>query len=91
MSAYILSKFDRILSLVAKTLDQSKISSHEIDNVVLIGGFNDVPKLRSMLEAFFNGKVLTKGIEPDEVVVTGAAIQVHGSSSISSCPSLKAQ
>ena len=43
-----------------------------------------------MLEIIFDGKRVTEGIEPDEVAVTGAAIQVYGCASISSCPSLNA-
>ena len=51
-------------------MDKSKI-----DDIVLIGGSTRIPKIQEMLKEFFNGKDLTKMINPDEAVAYGAAVQ----------------
>merc|ERR1712032_918580 len=43
--------------------------------IVLVGGSTRIPKVQSMLSEFFNGKILNKGINPDEAVAYGAAVQ----------------
>ena len=47
---------------------------HEIDEVILVGGSTRIPKVQEIVEKFF-GKKPHKGVNPDEVVAVGAAIQ----------------
>ena len=49
--------------------------SREIDEVVLVGGSTRIPKVQQLLKDFFNGKEPNKGINPDEAVAYGAAVQ----------------
>ncbi|MCI94503.1 heat-shock protein, partial [Trifolium medium] len=46
-----------------------------IDDVVLVGGSSRIPKVKQLLQNFFNGKELCKSINPDEAVAYGAAVQ----------------
>ncbi len=50
------------------------IATSEIDEVILVGGSTRIPKVQEMVEKFF-GKKPHKGVNPDEVVAVGAAIQ----------------
>lgn len=47
----------------------------EVHEVLLVGGMTRMPKVQSKVEAFF-GKPPSRGVNPDEVVAMGAAIQV---------------
>jgi len=47
----------------------------QIDEVVLVGGSSRIPKVQDLLMEFFNGKELSKSINPDEAVAFGAAVQ----------------
>jgi len=51
------------------------MSKEQVDEIVLVGGSTRIPKLQSMLSAFFNGKTPCKSINPDEAVAYGAAVQ----------------
>jgi actin-related protein len=53
----------------------SKLKKHEIDEVVLVGGSTRIPKVQQLVKDFFNGKEPNLGINPDEAVGIGAAIQ----------------
>ncbi len=57
-----------------KALDDAGISKSEIDEVILVGGQTRMPKVQESVEKFF-GKAPSKGVNPDEVVAMGAAIQ----------------
>ncbi|XP_077966460.1 heat shock cognate 71 kDa protein-like [Styela clava] len=65
--------FKRILETVKKTLKDSGLIKEDIDEVVLVGGSTRVPKIREMLEKFFDYMELKKTINPDEAVAHGAA------------------
>ncbi|OTA81241.1 hypothetical protein M434DRAFT_401433 [Hypoxylon sp. CO27-5] len=67
--------FKRTLKPVKQVLDDAKIKKDEIDDIVLVGGSTRIPKVQSLLEEFFNGKKASKGINPDEAVAFGAAVQ----------------
>ena len=67
--------FRQCLAPVERALSDSKLSKGEIDEVVLVGGSTRIPKVQSLLQAFFNGKELSKSINPDEAVAYGAAVQ----------------
>jgi heat shock protein 5 len=53
----------------------AKVSEADIDHVVLVGGSTRIPKIQQMLSEFFDGKEISKSINPDEAVAYGAAIQ----------------
>jgi len=57
-----------------KALKDAGISLSEIDEVILVGGSTRMPKIQEEVEKFF-GKKPSKGVNPDEVVAVGAAIQ----------------
>ena len=50
--------------------------SSTVHEIVLVGGSTRIPKVQAMLQDFFNGKEASKGINPDEAVAYGAAVQV---------------
>lgn len=59
---------------VEKALKDAKLSAKDINEVVLVGGMTRMPKIQEEVEKFF-GKAPHKGVNPDEVVAVGAAIQ----------------
>ena len=76
------AKFESLVDdLVQRTVDPCKsalkdagLKAGEIDEVVLVGGMTRMPKIQEIVKAFF-GKEPHKGVNPDEVVAMGAAIQ----------------
>ena len=67
--------FKKTLTPVQKVIDDSDLKKAEIDEVVLVGGSTRIPKVQMLLKDFFNGKEPNKGINPDEAVAYGAAVQ----------------
>merc|ERR1719514_31622 len=67
--------FKKTLTPVQKVIDESDLKKGEIDEVVLVGGSTRIPKVQMLLKDFFNGKEPNKGINPDEAVAYGAAVQ----------------
>jgi len=67
--------FQKCISPVTKVLSDSGISKNQVDDIVLVGGSTRVPKVQELLSNFFNGKELNRGINPDEAVAYGAAVQ----------------
>ncbi|XP_065055858.1 heat shock cognate 71 kDa protein-like [Rhopilema esculentum] len=67
--------FRGTLEPVEKALKDAQLSKGQIDEIVLVGGSTRIPKVQNMLRDFFNGKELCKGINPDEAVAYGAAVQ----------------
>ena len=65
---------DRTLAPCKRALDDAGLSPNEVDEVVLVGGSTRIPKVQEMVREFF-GKEAHKGVNPDEVVAVGAAIQ----------------
>jgi len=65
---------ERSLTPVKKALDDANLTKSNIDEVVLVGGMTRMPKIQEEVEAMF-GKEPHKGVNPDEVVAVGAAIQ----------------
>lgn len=76
------AKFEQLIDhLVARTLEPCRkaiqdagISTNEIDEVILVGGSTRIPRIQQAVEEFF-GKKPNRGVNPDEVVAVGAAIQ----------------
>ena len=67
--------FQKCISPVTKVLNDAGVSKSQVDDIVLVGGSTRVPKVQELLSNFFNGKELNKGINPDEAVAYGAAVQ----------------
>ena len=57
-----------------KAMQDAGLSNSEIDEVILVGGSSRIPAVQKVVEDFF-GKAPSKGVNPDEVVAVGAAIQ----------------
>lgn len=64
----------RSMEPVAKALKDAGLSTSDIDEVILVGGSTRIPVIQEQVEKFF-GKKPSKGVNPDEVVAIGAAIQ----------------
>ena len=64
----------RSMAPVARALKDAGLSTSDIDEVILVGGSTRMPKIADEVEKFF-GKKASKGVNPDEVVAIGAAIQ----------------
>ena len=64
----------RTLAPCKKALKDAGMSPSDIDDVILVGGSTRIPKIQESVEGFF-GKKPSKGVNPDEVVAVGAAIQ----------------
>jgi molecular chaperone DnaK len=60
---------------IETALKESDLGKNEIQEVIMVGGSTRVPKAQEMVSAEFGGKELNKGVNPDEVVALGAAIQ----------------
>jgi len=67
--------FKGTLNPVQKVLEDSKLKKNEIDEIVLVGGSTRIPKVQQLIKDFFGGKEPNKGINPDEAVAYGAAVQ----------------
>jgi chaperone protein DnaK len=67
--------FKKTLIPVAQVLKDAKISKGGVHQVVLVGGSTRIPKVQTLLSEFFDGKELNRGINPDEAVAYGAAVQ----------------
>ena len=76
------AKFEQLCDhLIHKTIEPCKVAlrdagldAKQIDEVILVGGSTRIPAIQKVVEDFF-GKVPSKGVNPDEVVAIGAAIQ----------------
>ena len=76
------AKFEQLVdSLIKRTIEPCKtalknagLSTSDIDEVILVGGSTRIPAIQAAVESFF-GKAPSKGVNPDEVVALGAAIQ----------------
>ena len=65
---------ERCKTPVNQALKDAKLSASDIDEIVLVGGSTRVPKVQAMVKSIF-GKEPHQGVNPDEVVAVGAAIQ----------------
>jgi molecular chaperone DnaK len=68
------SLFERCLKPCEAALKDAGYTASQIDEVILVGGSTRIPKVQEIVEKFF-GKKPNKGVNPDEVVAVGAAIQ----------------
>ena len=66
--------FHGTLEPIEKALRDAKLEKEKIHELVLVGGSSRIPKIRKLLQDFFNGKELNTSINPDEAVAYGAGI-----------------
>jgi len=67
--------FKKTLKPVEQALKDAGRKKNEIDEIVLVGGSTRIPKIQQLIKDFFNGKEPNRGINPDEAVAYGAAVQ----------------
>jgi len=67
--------FKKTLGPVQTALEDSDLKKNQIDEIVLVGGSTRIPKIRQLVKDFFNGKEPNTGINPDEAIAYGAAVQ----------------
>ncbi|KAF9427146.1 ATPase with role in protein import into the ER [Podila epigama] len=67
--------FKKTLKPVEQALADAQLTKDQIDDIVLVGGSTRIPKVVSLLESYFSDKKVSKGINPDEAVAYGAAVQ----------------
>merc|ERR1711988_1582885 len=67
--------FKKTLGPVKKVMEDSSFKKTDIDEVVMVGGSTRIPNVQTLIKDFFNGKEPNKGINPDEAVAYGAAVQ----------------
>ena len=67
--------FKRIMDPIDTVLRDAKMDKSDVNEIVLVGGSTRIPKIQSDLQRMFNGKELSKSVNPDEAVAYGAAVQ----------------
>ncbi|EDO33296.1 predicted protein [Nematostella vectensis] len=67
--------FKSTLKPVQKVLEDADLKKSEIHEIVLVGGSTRIPKVQQLVKDFFEGKEPSRGINPDEAVAYGAAVQ----------------
>uniref|UniRef100_A0A7N0R7S4 Uncharacterized protein n=1 Tax=Kalanchoe fedtschenkoi TaxID=63787 RepID=A0A7N0R7S4_KALFE len=67
--------FRKTLVPVKKAMEDAGLKKSEIHEIVLVGGSTRIPKVQQLLQEFFKGKEPCKGVNPDEAVAFGAAVQ----------------
>ena len=67
--------FRNTLKPVIKVLEDAGLKKTDIDEIVLVGGSTRIPKVQQLVKEYFDGKEPSRGINPDEAVAYGAAVQ----------------
>ncbi|BBN01130.1 endoplasmic reticulum chaperone BiP [Marchantia polymorpha subsp. ruderalis] len=67
--------FRKTMGPVKKAMDDAGLQKSQIQEIVLVGGSTRIPKVQQLLKEFFDGKEPSKGVNPDEAVAFGAAVQ----------------
>jgi heat shock protein 5 len=67
--------FKSTLGPVKQVLEDSGLQKTQVDEIVLVGGSTRIPKVQQLIKNFFDGKEPNRGINPDEAVAYGAAVQ----------------
>merc|ERR1711939_1123890 len=67
--------FKNTLNPVKQVMEDGGLKKNQIDEIVLVGGSTRIPKIQQLIKDFFNGKEPNRGINPDEAVAYGAAVQ----------------
>ncbi|XP_067662468.1 endoplasmic reticulum chaperone BiP-like [Haliotis asinina] len=82
--------FKSTLKPVRSALDDGSLKAADIQDIVLVGGSTRIPKIQQLVKEFFSGKEPIRGINPDEAIAYGAAVQggVLGTDENSKTPDL---
>merc|ERR1712164_161335 len=67
--------FLKTMGPVKKAMEDAGLKKSQIDEIVLVGGSTRIPKVQELLKDYFDGKEPSKGVNPDEAVAYGAAVQ----------------
>ncbi|KAK3265581.1 luminal-binding protein [Cymbomonas tetramitiformis] len=67
--------FRKTMGPVKRAMEDADLKKNEIDELVLVGGSTRIPKVQALLKEYFDGKEPNKGVNPDEAVAYGAAVQ----------------
>ncbi|KAJ4795673.1 heat shock protein 70 [Rhynchospora pubera] len=67
--------FRQTMGPVKQAMEDAGLQKNQIDEIVLVGGSTRIPKIQQLLKDFFDGKEPSKGVNPDEAVAYGAAVQ----------------
>jgi len=67
--------FKNTMKPVQQVLNDAELTKKDIDDIVLVGGSTRIPKIKQLIKEFFNGKEPRSGVNPDEAVAEGAAVQ----------------
>lgn len=67
--------FKKTLGPIKTVLEDADMRKEDLDEIVLVGGSTRIPKVQQMIKDYFNGKEPNRGINPDEAVAYGAAVQ----------------
>jgi endoplasmic reticulum chaperone BiP len=62
-------------------MEDAHMKKEDIHEIVLVGGSTRIPKVQQLIKDYFGGKEPNKGVNPDEAVAFGAAVQVRCSNS----------
>merc|ERR1712070_438397 len=65
----------KTLGPVGTVMSDASLKKGEVDELVLVGGSTRIPKVQQLLKDYYNGKEPSRGINPDEAVAYGAAVQ----------------
>ncbi|KAI4456472.1 heat shock protein 70kda [Holotrichia oblita] len=66
--------FKSTLEPVKKALKSAQIDKYDVDKIIMVGGSSRIPKLKNLLQQFFDGKEVHTSINPDEAIAYGASI-----------------
>jgi len=67
--------FSHIIRLTEKTLRDSRKDKEDVNEILFVGGSTRIPRITELVSEFFKGKEPNMGINPDEAVACGAAVQ----------------
>ena len=67
--------FRKTMGPVKKAMEDAGLDKNQIHEIVLVGGSTRIPKVQQLLKDYFDGKEPNKGVNPDEAVAYGAAVQ----------------
>lgn len=67
--------FRNTMKPVKKVLEDAELTKKEIHDIILVGGSTRIPKIRQLVKEYFGGKEPRSGVNPDEAVAEGAALQ----------------
>jgi heat shock protein 5 len=67
--------FRSTMKPVQKVLEDADMKKKDVDEIVLVGGSTRIPKIQQLVKEYFDGKEPSRGINPDEAVAYGAAVQ----------------